>query len=263
MAHPGAFCVYATVDVDLSELLSTLNYGIFGDSDYGDQWYPQSQSFIHRLPSSIIQHHRSQPGPFNKKYFVIVDRVDWKSEGVLGVNLADEGFLDAARLRANIAGSSIPSVSVGNSDWSEGFSDAIKPPHFAVYATADFKEGEDPPRKLLEALNFGMESRKETAPPVCGLVSQRATSEDVGPVAKNHLQVSAEGPYDPRLFIFADDADADEYGVLIVRLSGDGEADTCRKPVDVAAEVLTWVQIGLYTWQEGKDWDDEQQEVEE
>ena len=103
-----------------------------------------------------------------------------------------------------------------------------------------------------------MESRKDTAFPVCGLIPQRAASDDVLPIAKNHVRVAAEGRYDPGPFIFADDADLDEYGVLIVRVSGDGVVDSCRKPVDVAAEVLTWVQVGLCTWQEGKEWDDEQ-----
>lgn len=191
-----------------------------------------------------------------------MDRADWKSEGVLGVNLAYEGFIDAARLKANVAGSAIPSVSIGNSDWSEAISDVVKRPHFAVYAVAEFGE-EDRPRKLVEALNFGMESRKDATPPVCGLVPHRAASEDVSPVAKNHILVATEGNYDPELFIFADDADVDEYGVLIVRVSGDGEVDTSRKPVDVAAEVLTWAQVGLYTWQEGKEWDDGQQEIEQ
>lgn len=262
MAHPGAFCVYAAVDIDFSELLQSLNHGIFGDSDSGDQWYLSSQSFLNRPLSSIIQHHRCQPESFNKKYFVIVDRADWKSEGVLGVNLAYDGFIDAARLKANVAGSAISSVSIGNSDWIETISEVVKRPHFAVYAVAEFGEG-DEPKKLVEALNCGMESRKETALPVCGLVTERAASEDVTPIAKNHAHVATEGKFDPEFFIFADDADVDEYGVLIVRVSGDGEVDTSRKPVDVAAEVLTWVQVGLYTWQEGKEWDDGQQEIEQ
>lgn len=262
MVHPGAFCVYATVNIDLSELLQALNHGIFGDSDSGDQWFPSSQSFLSRPLSSIIHHHPTQPEPFNKKYFVVVDRVDWKTEGFVGVNLAYEGFIDAARLKANVAGSAIPSVSIGNSDWSEAILDVVKRPHFAVYAVPEFRE-DDQSTKLLDALNFGMESRKDTALPVCGLVPRRVTAEDAGPVAKDHALVAAEGKYDPGLFIFADDADVDEYGVLIVRVSGDGEVDSCRKPVDVAAEILAWVQVGLYTWQEGKDWDDEQREIEQ
>lgn len=262
MAHPGAFCVYTIVDIDLSEPLETLNHGIFGDSNAGDQWYPSSHTFINCSLSSIIQHHRSQPESFNKKYFVVVDRKDWKSDGVLGVNLSYEGFIDAARLKANVAGSAIPSVSIGNSDWSEAILDVVKRPHFAVYAVAGSGKGEQP-NGLLEALNSGMENRKESALPVCGLVPQNATSEEIDPVARSHARIAAEGRYDPGLLIFADDADVDEYGVLIVRVSGNGEADTCRKPVDVAAEVLTWVQAGLYTWQEGKDWDDEQRDIEQ
>ena len=260
MAPSGAFCLYATVDIDLSEPLATLNHGIFGDSYQGDQWYPSPQSFVDSLLFSIVQYHRSQPGLFNKRYLAIVDRADWRAEGILGVNLSYEGFIDAARLKANVVGSAIPSVSIGNSDWTEAILDVVKRPHFAVYAVTDFGQG-DEPNKLLEALNLGLESRKDTAPPVCGLVSQRATSDDVGLLANNHTSVAAEGGYDPELFIFADDTNVDEYGALVVRVSTDGEVETFRKPVDVAAEVLTWVQVGLYTWQEAKEWDDGPKEV--
>ena len=262
MAHPGAFCLYATVDIDLSKLLATLNHGIFGDSDAGDQWYPSSQSFINRPLSSIISHHRSQPESFNKRYFVVVDRADWKAEGVVGVNLAFEGFIDAARFKANVAGSAIPSVSIGNSDWSEAIGDVVNRPWIAVYADTWFDKG-DAPDELLKALNFGLEGRKDTDIRICGLVTNYFVgTDDVKFVAKNHADIAAEKGYDPQPFIFADETNLDDYGVIIARMSTDGSVDSCRKPVDVAAEVLAWVQVGLYTWQEAKEWDDEPQQIE-
>ena len=262
MSHPGAFCLYATVDVDLSDCLEALNHGIFGDSDSGDQWYSSSESFINRPLSSIVHHHRSQPESFNKRYFAIVDRPDWKSEGVIGVNLAYEGFIDAARFKANVAGSAIPSVSIGNSDWSEATTDVVKRPHFAVYADMWFDKG-DAADELVKALNSGMESRKDTALPVCGLAPHFVSTENVGFVANSHADVAEEGNFDPELFIFADEVDMDEYGVVIAHISADGSVDSCRKPVDVAAEVLAWVQVGLYTWEEAKEWDDEPQQIEQ
>ena len=261
MAHPGAFCLYATVEINLSELLAILNYWIFGDSDAGDQWYPSSQSFINRPLSSVINHHRSQPESFNKRYLVIVDRADWKAEGVVGVNLAFEGFIDAARFKAHVAGSAIPSASIGNSDWSETIKDVVKSPKVAVYADTWFDKG-DAPDELLEALNFGLEGRKDTDCLVCGLVTNYfVVTGDVKFIAKNHADIAAEHGYDPQLFIFADDTNLDDYGVIIARMSADGSVDSCRKPVDVAAEVLAWVQVGLYTWEEAKVWDDEPQQV--
>ena len=253
------FRLYAAVDIDLSELLKMLNCGIFADFHPERGWYP-SHYFVNRPLSSIVHYHRSQPESFNKEYFAIVDRADWKSDGVLAVNLAYEGFIDAARLKANVAGSAIPSVS-GRLDWRGAILEFVNRPSFAVYAVADSFEGE--PEKLLNALNFGLQSRKDTVVPVCALLLHPAASDDVGPVVQLHAEVVAEGKRDPAYFIFADEADVDVYGVLIVRVSGDGEVDTHRKPVDVAAEVLTWVQAGLYTWQEEKDWDDEQREVEQ
>ena len=263
MAHPGAFCLYATVDIDLSDLLVTLNYGIFGDSDAGDQWYPSSQSFINRPLSSIISHHRSQPESFNKRYFVVVDRADWKAEGVVGVNLAFEGFIDAARFKANLLGSVIPSVSIGNSEWSDEIQHVENRPWIAVYADIWFDKG-DAPDELLKALNFGLESRKDDPElKVCGLVTNYFVgTDDVKFVAKNHADIAAGKGYDSQFFIFADETNLDEYGVIIARMSADGSVDSCRKPVDVAAEVLAWVQVGLYTWQEAKEWDDEPQQIE-
>ena len=212
MAHPGAFCLYATVDIDLSTLLATLNHGIFGDSDADDQWYPSSQSFINRPLSSIISHHRSQPESFNKRCFVVVDRADWKAEGVVGVNLAFEGFIDAARFKANVAGSAIPSVSIGNSEWSGVIQDVVNRPWIAVYADIWFDKGAAPDQ-LLKALNFGLESRKDTDFLVCGLVTDYYVgTDDVKFIAKSHADIAGKGGYDPQLFIFADETDLDDYG---------------------------------------------------
>lgn len=261
MAHPGAFCLYTTVDIDLSELLATLNHGIFGDSDAGDQWYPSSQSFINRPLSSIINHHGSRPESFNRRYFVVVDRADWKAEGVVGVNFAFEGFIDAARFKANVAGSAIPSVSIGNSDWNEIITDIINLPQIAIYADARFTHG-DAADELLKALNFGLNGRKDIDCLVCGLVKNYFVgTDDVKFIAKNHADLAAEHGCDPQLFIFADDPDLDNFGVITARLSADGSVDSCRRPVDVAAEVLAWVQVGLYTWEEAKEWDDEPQQI--
>ena len=260
MAHPDAFCVYATVDIDPFPLLMNLNHGISGDTR---KWYPSSQSFINRPLSSIIHHHRSQPESSKTQYFIVVDRADWEAEGVVGVNLDFESFIDAARFKAKSVGSTIPSISIGTSDWSKVIRDVLNRPWIAVYADIWFDKG-DAPDELLKALNFGLKSRKDTDFRVCGLVADYFVStDDVRFVAKNHADIAAKGGYDPQLFIFADDTDLDDYGVIIARISADGSVDSCRKPVDVAAEVLAWVQVGLYTWQEAKEWDDEPQQIEQ
>lgn len=41
------------------------------------------------------------------------------------------------------------------------------------------------------------------------------------------------------------------------------EADNFKELVHVAAEALSWVQVGLCTRQEVKEWDDEPQEIEQ
>ena len=69
--------------------------------------------------------------------------------------------------------------------------------------------------------------------------------------------------YDVLLFILAHGADVDEYGVLLFQVPADREADTFSKLVNMAAEVLTWVQVGLHTWQAAKEWDDEPLEIQQ
>ena len=87
---------------------------------------------------------------------------------------------------------------------------------------------------------------------------------DVSPIAKEHTQIARGEGFDPATFIVANEADWDQYSVLVARIAEDGSGvDCCRRPVDVAAEMLTWVHQGLYLWEEGKLWDDEKCDMEE
>ena len=177
------------------------------------------------------------------------------------MNLAFEGFIDAARFKAHMAGRAIPSTSIGRSKWSDDIQAAMGRPWIAIYADIWFDKGAAP-YELLKALNFGLESRKDNDFRICSLVPDYFVgTDDVIFIAKDHVDLAAEGGCDPQYFIFADDTDLDNYGVIIARMSADGSVDSCRKPVDVAAEVLAWVQVGLYSWQEAKEWDDEPQRI--
>ena len=39
--------------------------------------------------------------------------------------------------------------------------------------------------------------------------------------------------------------------------SGDGSMEPCRKPLNVAAEVLNWIHVELHEWEEAFEWDQE------
>ena len=257
------FCVYSTVPtINTSEVVKTLNLGIFGNFTDGEQWAPSTQSFLNRPISTIVQHHRTSPGDFNKTYFVVADRLDWHSEGVLAVNLNFEGFIDAVRMQANVAGSALPSTNIANTDWHEAIPDAKSGLYprgrFAVYASeavADVstKGG------LLESLNFGLESRKACAAAVCRMALVRRC--DVDWIAHEHARVAAEEGFDQEIFIIVDDVEWEEHGLEIGQVK-DRKVDTAVRPVDVAAEVLTWVHQGLISWEEAKKWDDEKIESE-
>ncbi|MCJ1266762.1 hypothetical protein MMC22_006647 [Lobaria immixta] len=276
---PGNFCVYTTVPVDLDFLVRTLDEGQFNNPPSQTQFAVCSNSFLNQPVSAIVNYHRTSPGVFNKQYFIVADRAEWLAEGIIAVNLDFDGFIDATRMLAGIAGDAIPSVSILNSEWYEilgsRLDDRMYPKdQFAVYARENITGQADGERKLLTALNTGLESRKDYSVPVCRLApTPLATSKvpdrtdveiDLSSVASKHAQITRDEGFDPSTFILADEVDWDQHGVLVVRVAEDGAVlDQYRKPIDVAAEVLTWFYLGLYTWEEGKAWDDKKCEIEE
>ncbi|KAI9794277.1 MAG: hypothetical protein M1833_000420 [Piccolia ochrophora] len=262
MAGFAHFALYSTVRTDIDKLLKTLNLGIMGKHE-GRQWEIPSGSFLDRPVSAITHHHRSNPSPFNTVYFVVADRLDWETYGILVVNLDFDGFIDATRMKANVAGDAVPSTEIANSDWYEHLRAKEDPNYpsgfFAVYV-AEHVGGQKDIENLLEILNYGLEGRKEEAAPVCRLAPVRIG--DVANIIKRHSNIAKEGGFDPTKFILADSRNWDEDGVVMVHLVEGAEPDSSRRPVDVAAEVMTWVHVGLLTWEEGKEWDDEKSEFE-
>lgn len=198
----------------------------------------------------------------DKTHFVVADRANWREEGVLAINLNFDGFVDAARMEARVVGSAVPSVSVGNTAWSEAladFTEGFYPRRrFAVYILREAGIIADT-GALLDALNFGLGSRKGYAPGVCRLASGERGG-DVASIAREHARAAAGNDFDSRMFVVVDDMEWEDNGVEIVRLEEDGTTDSCVRPVDVAAEVLTWVHQGLSTWEEAKGWDEEVEE---
>ena len=270
-AKPGNFCVYATVPIDIDVLVKTLNEGQFGNHPWEIQWAASPQSFLDQPLSAVVTHHRTSPSIFNKIFFVVADRADWATSSILAVNLDYEGFIDATRMKAGVAGDAIPSCNIMNTDWYElmGRMTGHMYPKaaFAVYTSSAIEGKKE--RELLATLNAGLEIRKQDSAGVCRLghasVPTAAASEgkddevDLVPIANEHVRTAKEEGLDPALFIVADELDWDDYGVLLVRVTGeDAKVDSCRKPVDVAAEILTWLHQRLFTWEEGKLWDDEQ-----
>ena len=272
---PGNFCVYANVPVDMEVLVRTLNEGQYGNHPWEIQWAASPLSFNKQPPSTIVDHHGTSPGVFNKIFFIIADRVDWATSYVLAVNLDYEGFIDTARIKASVAGDAIPSCNIMNTDWYElmGRMTGHMYPKgaFAVYISPAITGNKE--RELLETLNAGLENRKQDSVGVCRIkrtdVSTSAVAEgadedvDLAPIAKAHVSMVREENFDAATFIVADELDWDDYGVLIVHASRDGAVlDSCRKPVDAASEILTWVHQGLFSWEEGKSWDDDKRVIE-
>lgn len=68
-----------------------------------------------------------------------------------------------------------------------------------------------------------MESCKDAALLVCGLVLHFLGTDDVGFIVKDQAVIAAERQYGPETFIFADDTDLDGYEVINVGVSNSGE----------------------------------------
>ena len=255
------------METNVPRLVQTLNNGIF-DSANHSLWYASHKSFIGQSVSSVIQYHRDNAGTAVKVYFVVADRQDWDLEGVLAISLNEEGFIDALRMRAGAAGDALPSFDIGNTDW---YADRGARYHgnfypfnrFAVYITDPALFNAKKLELLLTNLNAGLELRKQHSPPTCRLAPREQTAKDLKTIVKDHAELAKEEGFDQSYFIVADDADWMDYGVMVVRIGEDGVADSPRKSIDVASEILTWIHQGLYTWHEAKDWNDEQQEIEE
>ena len=257
---PGSFCVYTNLSTSIDEAVAILNEGLPGPT-YGDQWYPSpsNDSFRNAPASAIVAHHRTHADPFNTQYFVIIDKPDCTTHGVLGVNLDHEGFIDAARMKPDWAGSALPSVEVGNSDWMEAtVSGAVvkSDRKYATYLCFDPSEADGGRIDVVRALNEGLDGRKAGFADHCQAANE--TMEEA--IAKGHMAIAHAHNFHEKLFLVADDKDWNEYGALMMRIGDDWGVDTCRKPIDVALEILGWVDAGLYTWEEGKAWDEEKQD---
>ena len=256
---PGYFCVYSSTAIDNDALVETLNGGQFGNPSSQRQWSAPQVPISSEEPSAIVAHHRQSPGILDKQYFVIGDRPDWATTSVLAVNLDFRGWEDAVRMEAGGAGDAIPSGSIANTDWEENLGASVETwpkARFAVYVTADGTVDRD---ALVKALDAGLGGRKAWT--MGGGVCRDATpllpedgGTDLAALARFHASVAPREGFDPAAFVVADDANWASAGVRMVQTAAGPDLDACTKPAECAAEILTWVHQGLYTWAEGKAW---------
>ena len=262
--QPGDFCVYAaTSHADLPTLITALNRGQFENPPSQTQWSPPQNP---PPPDSstgfaLAAHHRQHHGILDEEYYVLCDRDDWASDSgtILAVSLDFGGYVDAVRMQVGVAGDSIPSMSIANTDWEESLAgDRWPKDKFAVYITA--KDGNVDADALVKALNAGLGGRKAwtAGGGVCrdatALLPEGGEDVDVGAVARLHGSVAEKELFDPNFFIVVERADWESVGVSLVRIGSQGELDVSGKPAEYAAEILTWVDQGFCTWVEGKAW---------
>ena len=255
----GYFCAYTSSAVhDNDAVVEALNRGQFDNPPSETQWSVPQVPFSSPKPSAFIAHHRQSPSVLEKQYFVIADRSDWKTSSVLAINLDFEGYEDATRMQVGVAGDALPSVSVANTEWAENLGatpETWPKERFAVYVTA---QGEIDREALVQKLDAGLGGRKSWT--MGGGVCRDATALlpgdrgiDLAAVAELHQSIAEREKFDPAMFIVVENADWESAGVSVVRIEAEG-IDVCNKPAEYAAEVLTWIDQGLYSWPEGKEW---------
>lgn len=262
---PGYFSLYNLTTTPDSQIIEALNRGQYGNPPTQTQWSSPQHQPPAKTPSAIVSHHRQSPGVLNSQYVVICDSEDWVDTSVLAVNLDFDGYEDATRIPIAVAGDAIPSISIGNTEWVEevgAYSETWPKERFAVYVTAEDVDHE----KVLQTLNAGLNGRKGwiEGGPVCkdasALLSSSSNEAPNGSagIARFHANVAPNEDFDPEVFILVESAGWEENGVLVVRKGeeeeGGGDVDSCTKPAEYAAELLTWMDQGLYTWTEIKEW---------
>lgn len=260
----GNFCVYAAIDhADLPALITTLNRGQLGNPPSQTQW-SLSQNPPPTVSSTglaLVAHHRQHHGILDGEYYVLCDSDDWASDSgtILAVSLDFGGYVDAVRMQVGVAGDSIPSMSISNTDWEESLEgDRWPKEKFGVYITAkdEYVDGDS----LVKTLNAGLAGRKAwtAGGGVCrdatALLPEEGEDIDVGAVARLHGSVAKKELYDPNFFIVVEQANWESVGVSLVRIDSQGKLDVSSKPAEYAAEILTWVNQGFCTWVEGKAW---------
>lgn len=259
---PGYFSVYNLTTTPDSELIEALNRGQFGNPPTQTQWSSPQHQPLTKTPSAIVGHHRQSPGVLNSQYLIICDSEDWAETSILAVNLDFDGYEDATRMPIAVAGDAIPSISIGNTEWVEevgAHSETWPKERFAVYITSDNVDH----GSVIQTLNAGLKGRKSwtTGGPVCKdastlLLKPAQAENSLEAISKSHRSVAEKEEFDPEIYIVVESAEWAKNGVQIVRREDEStEPDSCVRPAEYAAELLTWLDQGLYTWEEIKKWD--------
>ncbi|KAI9821623.1 MAG: hypothetical protein M1827_002204 [Pycnora praestabilis] len=244
------FGVYQSVDVDMKPLVNVLSKGVFGDKDQADMWRLQPRRFTGQRITSIITHHQAtaQQQALNGTFFVVVDREDWQEEGLLVININFQGSVDAIREAVNVAGDSIPSLSIANTTWFENLCNGELPlfPRklFATYVVENARE-DVKMADVLSKVNGGLRGRKagsDMRGGICVGLNYTASSEDI---LKRHKEASAKEGYHSTMFIIVKDAGWEREGVVLVHIKGAQEPNEYTLEAGTVGELLQWIYVGL------------------
>lgn len=223
------------------------------DESHGYLWRVVPEPFLNYSPRQIIQHHQtsSSTQSLNQDLLVIADHPDLPANGLLIVNLNFHNVVDALRQKLYFASDFVPSVSVGETSWSETLANACLPLYprrrFAVFADEGFH-----PRYLmreaLEKMNGGIMGRRAGTGTIFG---EWETGERKGDGGREALvewwrKNVREWEWEGRCFVLVTKEAWDEGKIVLVtgKTEGDGFVETLVH-TDRVGEILVWLYVGL------------------
>jgi hypothetical protein len=257
MVYYGQIYAYPIVALpNLDQIVLSLN-----DGDPDDNTITIPQDFNGKNVQSAFDFHQTlnhEEQDAHPILLIILDTQDVPERGVLIVNLNYHNTIDALRMPAAEAGISVCSLSVDNTTWQEAresCNDQYPPlaaaKQFLVYG---LKLDSEDLEISCQSMNDGLGALNAQEQPG-GFAEYRSIyvkgprEHDLGDIKTRHCRVSKEMGCSESMFAVVE-RDCCQEGVLLVKLDAGSDHEHVWKKLPIAGEILNWVYLGLWSWQE-------------
>ena len=241
---------------NLDQVVLSLN-----DGDPDDNTITIPRGFRGNNVLSAFDFHRAlnhEEQDVHPTLLIILDTQDISEKGVLVVNLSYHNTIDALRMPAAEAGISVCSLSIDNTTWQETRESCNdqQPPLTAVkqFLVYGLRFGSEDVEKSCQSMNDGLGALNAQEQPG-GFAEYRSIyvkgplEYDLEEIKTKHCRVAKEMGCSESMFAVVE-RDCCQEGLLLVKLDGGSGHEHVRKKLPIAGEILNWVYIGLWTWQE-------------
>jgi hypothetical protein len=231
------------------------------DGDPDDNTITIPRDFRGNNVQSAFDFHRAlnhEEQDVHPTLLIVLDTQNISEQGVLVVNLSYHNTVDALRMPAAEAGISVCSLSIDNTTWQETRESCNdqQPPLTAVkqFLVYGLRLDSEDLEIACQSMNDGLGALNAQEQP--GGFSEYRSIYVKGPleydleeIKTRHCQVAKEMGCSESMFAVVE-RDRCQEGVLLVKLDESSDHQHIRKKLPIAGEILNWVYIGLWTWQE-------------